>query len=313
MAVSQTQVSPNDDQYSPIHGVYAAAVTPRRPGTQQIDLAASLDVIDFLNSHSLAGIVLQGSTGEFPHYDFEDRVRLAAFAGKRSRIPVLVSVAHSTLDGAVLLAREAAAAGAAGVVLMPPHYFRYEEPELRAYYLEFAAQVQDTPKYLYNIPFFTNPLPVGLSVELLAAGAYDGIKDSSGDMAAFETLKAARANRPFALFVGNDTVFLKARSSGADGVVSGCAEAVPELMLGLERAALAGDTLRATALDTHLQQFIQWLLRFPVPVGIKAALAERGVPAGPLAAPLAPATLALLEEFRQWFRQWLPGILNAVK
>ena len=45
---------------SPIQGVYAAAVTPRRLGTEDINLGAMWDLIDFLVAHGVQGIVLLG-------------------------------------------------------------------------------------------------------------------------------------------------------------------------------------------------------------------------------------------------------------
>jgi hypothetical protein len=43
-----------------IQGVYAAAITPRRLGMQDINLAATWDLFDFLVEHGVNGIVLLG-------------------------------------------------------------------------------------------------------------------------------------------------------------------------------------------------------------------------------------------------------------
>ena len=86
---------------SSIDGVYAAAITPRRAGQQEIDSGALWDLIDFLGAHKVNGIVLMDSIGEFVHYSIEDRARFVGLAVKRSRVPVLVNISHSTLSGAV--------------------------------------------------------------------------------------------------------------------------------------------------------------------------------------------------------------------
>ena len=158
---------------------------------------------------------------------------------------------------------------------------------------------------MYNIPFFTNELESGTAVELLNTGQFAGIKDSSGRMGYFERLASARAEKPFTLLVGNDVIFTHAREAGADGVVSGVACAVPELLMGLDRAICASDDAKVARLEARLQEFIEWLDRLPVPLGVKAATEMRGLSVGPPAVPLSGASLRVLEEFRAWFPAWL--------
>ena len=56
---------------SPINGVYVAAVTPQRKGGEA-DVAAILELVDFLAKAGVNGIALLGSTGEFLHLAFEE-------------------------------------------------------------------------------------------------------------------------------------------------------------------------------------------------------------------------------------------------
>ncbi|MBM3746171.1 MAG: dihydrodipicolinate synthase family protein [Acidobacteria bacterium] len=293
---------------SAIRGINVAAVTPRREGPE-IDLGATFELIEYLAGAGVAGIALLGTTGEFLHYDLSERVRLLALGVKRSRVPIIAGVGHSSLDGALALAREAADAGAAAVLLMPPYFFRYSQEEVKAFYLHFAEEFKGAlDTLLYNIPFFTTPLACDSALELLATGLFAGIKDSSGDFASFERLQAARAARPFNLLVGNDVIFSRARAAGADGVVSGVACAAPELMLGLDRAIGAGASLQIERLETRLKEFIARIDRFPVPVGIREALEVRGLKVGPRSVPLGPQAQREVEAFREWFQSWLPTV-----
>ncbi len=126
-----------------IQGVHAALVTPRRQDRSQVDLGAALELVDFLCRSGVDGIVLLGSTGEFTHFDVEDRLRLTQFAIKRSRAPVMVNVSHSSLDGALTLARQACSDGASALLLMPPHFFRYGQEEIEEFYLRFAQETRE--------------------------------------------------------------------------------------------------------------------------------------------------------------------------
>jgi 4-hydroxy-tetrahydrodipicolinate synthase len=292
-----------------IQGIQAAAVTPRRPSGHQIDIGATLEVVDFLCENGVQGIVLLGSTGEFLHFDYDDRARLGAMAVKRSRAPVFINVSHSTFDGAIRLAEDAKGAGAAGLLLMPPYYFEYEQNEIQEFFLRFAAEVgHRTPIYLYNIPCFTNDMACETSMSLLATGLFEGIKDSSGRFEDFVRFQEMRSQHQFRLLLGADTLYARARHGGADGAVSGIASAVPELLVALERCIASGDASKEAILQQRLEEFAARIDCFPTPFGIKAAGGARGLKTGSCAVPLSADRRKELDSFLGWFREWLPGV-----
>jgi 4-hydroxy-tetrahydrodipicolinate synthase len=294
-------------------GVFAAAVTPHRLEGHEADIGDTLELVDFLARSGVNGTVLLGSTGEFLHVKPSERARLVQFAVKRSRVPIIAGIGHSTLDGALELASEAITAGAAALLLMPPYFFRYDESDVAEFYRRFAKEIgrSTIPMLLYNIPQFTSPIPFEVVRALIDSGNFAGIKDSSGDWQYFQKLAAFRAQNEFVLFVGNDTIYPQARRAGADGVVSGCACAIPEVLVKLEAAILSGNEERVERFTTLLNEFIAWTNRFPTPVAIKVATAARGLKIGPLAVPLGPEKCTALDEFQEWFRNWLPAALQA--
>jgi dihydrodipicolinate synthase/N-acetylneuraminate lyase len=294
----------------PPSGVYVALATPRPQNLVEADAAALFDYIDAISSKGVNGVVLFGSTGEFVHFDITERMRVLMLAKKRCRIPLIVNVAHSTLAGAIELAEDAIEADVAGLLLMPPYYFRYTGSQIGEFYKQFIKEVDGkTPVYLYNIPQFTNPLPPEVMDDLLLSGSFAGIKDSSGDWAQFERLLALREKQPFQLLVGNDVIYRRARALGADGIVSGVAAAIPELLVALDQAILAKDEGRADTLDEKLHEFLAWLDKFPAPVGIKLAACARGWKFAHTAVPYDKPTFALKQEFEAWFQAWSPQIL----
>ena len=289
--------------------IHVAAVTPHREAGYQADLGSTLELVDFLGGAGANGIALLGSTGEFASLSREDRAHLVRLAVKRSRVPIVAGVSHCTLDGTAALASQAAEAGAAAALVMPPYFFRYEQSEVREFYLRLSDRIAGAiPILLYNIPFFTSAISMETACDLLATGRFAGIKDSSGVFENFTTLKALRESAPFTLLIGNDKIFARARQCGADGVISGVACAVPELLLLSKRAIQQGDAAKAESLDARLQEFIVWLDRFPAPMGVKEATAARGIKIGPATVPLSPEKQRAVEEFREWFRGWLPVV-----
>lgn len=291
-------------------GTYASLITPRREGEVEVDLGAMLETLDFVAARGAAGVVLFGSTGEFLHFTPEERSRFVGLAAKRSRVPVLVNVSHSTLDGAVALAEEAAGSGVAGVLAMPPFFYRYEPDSLREFYLQFVSRVAKwTPVYIDNVPEFSNPLPVDVAEVLLASGQFAGIKDSSGGWSTLERLLPL----PVRVLAGNELLYTRALRAGAAGGVFGLATAVPELLSALDRAVTSGDDAAVERLDAWLADLVQWVRRFPSPVAIRQASMLRGLKAGGPAVPLGEERRALLDEFSSWFRGWIKVIEQECK
>ena len=277
-------------------GILAAAITPRRGLAP--DLSAFGDLMDFLASKGVDGIVLFGSTGEFVHFDLDARARLTRELVKRAKVPILSNVSHSTLDGTIELARRALADGAAAAVAMPPYYFRYTQPQLRDFFLRLGEAV-DGPLSLYNIPLFTSELARETARELLKTGRFCALKDSSGDDTYLESLLGTPDVK---LYVGNDPSYRKLKTQGVDGAVSGIASVAPELMLAIDRGSASAERL--------LHEFLKWFAKFPIPAAIGQALEVRcGFPCPP-ATPIAGPEL---EHFRAWTKEWIQEVETQCK
>jgi dihydrodipicolinate synthase/N-acetylneuraminate lyase len=160
------------------------------------------------------------------------------------------------------------------------------------------------PILLYNIPEFTSKIESVTVKRLLDSGLYAGIKDSSGDWSYFEELLSLRKDRPFTLFAGHDRIAQRALSAGADGVISGCASAIPELVVAIGKSP---------ALNRHLEEFVTWVERFPAPVVIKRAVQLRGQKSGEFAVPFDGKRSAELDEFSKWFTAWWPAVAASIQ
>jgi 4-hydroxy-tetrahydrodipicolinate synthase len=192
---------------------------------------------------------------------------------------------------------------------MPPYFFRYGQEEIREFYLRFADALDNSIRiFLYNIPIFTNAISLETAADLLSTCRFAGIKDSSGSFENFEQLRDASSKKALTVMVGSDRIFARARAAGADGIVSGVASAVPELLVALDSALQKNLTAEVERLDAQLQEFLTWHDQFPTPVAVKTATAERGLKVGPCATPLAAAGQKRLEEFRDWFKNWFPQV-----
>jgi 4-hydroxy-tetrahydrodipicolinate synthase len=292
-----------------LSGVFAAAVTPNRPGTLDIDYSALMDQLDFLAGAKVSGICLLGSTGEFLNYSLAERQRAVYLGTRRSRVPVIVGVGHTTLTGALQLAGEAIDAGADGILLMPPCFFRYPQRDIEEFCRIFAQEIGDAvPILLYNVPAYTSPIELPTVKRLLDSGRFAGIKDSSGDPEFLQSLLGLRSEQAFALFVGHDRLAAGALRGGADGVFSGCAAAIPELVVAVAKAGG-----KAEILNRYLEEFVAKLECFPAPIVIKQALGLRGQKPGEFAIPFDAGRTVELRQFSDWFTAWWPAVLSATR
>jgi len=289
-----------------LSGVFASAITPRRAGSQDPDFSGMLDLLDYMAEGGVKGVCLFGAAGELIDYTFAERQRMLYLGVKRSRVPLIAGVSHSTLTGALQLADEAIAAGADALAIMPPWFYSYRQREIEEFYLQFARETGDAvPILIHNEPAHTSKLEIDLMRRLSDSGLFAGIADSSGDEEYFRQLVELKKDRPFALFNGDDRSAAQSLAAGADGVISTSACALPELVTALARGG--GDH----ALQARLLEFVERADQFPFPVAVKRAVELRGQKSSPPLTPLAPETAQALVEFSAWFKGCLPEMKKA--
>ena len=279
------------------HGVIAAALTPRGK-RGDLDFGAAFELTDMLCSAGVGGIVWFAPAGEYPAFGIEERTRLFYLAAKRSRVPLYAGAGAVSLDDSLELGRQALSAGVDRILLPPPHFYQYRQEEIREFYLQFAAHMPKHAEiYISNTPAVTTPIEPATAMELLATGRFAGIEDAAVD------------------FGGRDYCWLAAgdgaatgRPMGAHGIVSATASAAPELICALDCALRRRNGEEVARLQSMLKEFHGWMAQFAQPVILKAAAELRGIKVGPLPVPVSAERERLLDEFRQWFRSWLPAI-----
>jgi 4-hydroxy-tetrahydrodipicolinate synthase len=277
-------------------GVIAAALTPRGK-RGDLDFGAAFELIDLLCSAKLAGVAFFTAAGEYPAFSVDERTRLVYLAAKRSRIPVYAGIGAMSLEASLNLARDAMRAGAAGVLLPPPHFYTYSQEELKGFYLQFAAHAsRGSAIYIANTPSVTTPVETATALDLLATGRFAGIEDTGTD--------GAFAGKTYAWLADDE----RRSAAGANGVVSAAASVAPELVRSLNCALRTGNRAEAERLDALLQEFRAWTRRFAQPIALKVAAELRGLKVGGLPVPVSGERQPVLDEFREWLRVWLPKV-----
>jgi 1-pyrroline-4-hydroxy-2-carboxylate deaminase len=284
-------------------GVFAAITTPFHP-----DLSLDLDMlrrqVRWLVDQGCRGIVPLGSLGEGATLSHDEK--LAVLAACREAIgaatPLVAGVAALSTAGAVALARDAAAAGCDGLMVLPPYLYVGDGRETAAH---FRAVIGATPVpcMLYNNPiaYRTDVTPEGMA-DLCDLANLQAVKESTGDVRRVTALRALLGDR-LAIFMGVDDLIVEGIAAGAVGWIAGLVDALPAESVRLFDLASAGRHAEAQAL---YQWFLPLLRLDTVPKFVQLIkLVQTEVGAGtPTVRPprlqLAPAeldaTLALIRD-----------------
>lgn len=207
-----------------LKGVYPAMVTPLTPD-EKVDKTGLRNVVKYCLKGGVHGIVVLGSTGEFPAMTEtmrQDAIETALDEVK-GRVPVLIGCGEPGTQRTLEQVRFAAKTKADGVLVAIPYYFPLDQAAITRYYLS-VAEVSELPVIMYNFPQMTKTAIAPETVEKLAVHPnIIGIKDSSGDFVNLQRYLDVTAGTDFAVMVGNPALGLAGYLLGAKGgIFAGC-------------------------------------------------------------------------------------------
>src|SRR6059036_1740958 len=222
-----------------IRGVLAPVVTPFKadlsPDSQRL-----IAHCKWLLSQN-CGLAVFGTNSEANSLSLEERLNLLdeLVAAGVDPARMMPGTGCCSIMETVKLTKQAVGHGCAGVLMLPPFYYKdVSEEGLYRYFSEVVQRVGDARLkiYLYRIPpVAVVGITTGLVERLLAAypTAIAGMKDSSGDWNNTKTfldafaVRAGRAVSGFDVFVGSESFLLANMRNGGVGAISATANVNP--------------------------------------------------------------------------------------
>ncbi|MFC7058418.1 dihydrodipicolinate synthase family protein [Halovenus salina] len=258
-----------------MHGIGPPLVTPFTEDGD-VDYPALHDLVDWVEDRGVDFLVPCGSNSEAELLTAAERERVVETVVDAASVPVLAGTGHPGLRETLAATDAAAEAGADAALVVTPFYYDHDQSTLAAYYREVADSA-DLPVYLYSVPTYTG---VRLDPETVADLATHpniaGMKDSSGDLAAFIKTERRTAEADFDLLVGSGSLLAQALDAGASGGVLALANLYP----GACSEIAAADPERARATNAGLVGVNTAITAtYGIP-GLKWAMRQRGAPAG---------------------------------
>ena len=273
---------------APFGRVLTAMVTPFTA-----DGALDLDGAQVLARHLVDsgndGLVLNGTTGEAPTTRAKEKADLirAVVEAVGDRCSIVAGVGSNDTAHSVSMAREAAAAGADGVLVVTPYYNKPPQAGVIAHVLA-VADAADRPVMLYDIPGRSAiPMETETIVRLAEHPRVVAMKDAKLDL---EATSWVLQRTDLAYYSGQDAYTLPIMSIGGVGVVGTSTAFTAAGTAAMCAAYASGDVDAARELHRRLLPAFTGIFRAQGTILVKAGLREMGLPAGPVRLPLVDAT-----------------------
>ena len=204
--------------------------------------------------------------------DLLDRLLAAGIAPER----LMPGTGACALPDAIELTRHAVGAGCAGVLMLPPFYYKgvSDEGLFRAYAQVIESVADERLRiYLYHIPPVSGvPITLGLIERLLKAypGIVAGTKDSSGDWAHTSATLAQFQPHGFDVFAGSENFLLATMRGGGAGCITATGNVNPSAIVKLYQTWQQAD---ADEQQMKLDEQRAAFARFPMIPAMKSAIA----------------------------------------
>lgn len=271
-----------------VSGTVVPMATPTHGTRRAVDFETLAQFTRRLIDAGCDGLFPASSIGEFPNFTTAQNRRVVETVAGAADDSTTVLAGCSDTDVETVLENVEVAneADADAAVVLPPYYLGTTRSGLERFF-RIVADESALPVVLYNIPQLTgNRLDVDLVASLADHDAFVGLKDTSGDLT-YHHRVITTTDDEFTVFQGATELATASLELGADGLVAGPANVVPEAMVSLYEAHDRGD---ARTVEQLLRRVVLPLVSatsdLPTASAVKHLVAEAGLDVGEPLPPL---------------------------
>ncbi|AXE39304.1 4-hydroxy-tetrahydrodipicolinate synthase [Acidipropionibacterium virtanenii] len=274
----------------PVFGrLLTAMVTPMTPdGEVDLERAAQL-AARLVDDQRNDSVLVNGTTGESPTTSDEEKSALvrAVVGAVGDRAQVITGVGTNDTRHTLELARQAADAGADGLLVVTPYYSKPPQAGLVDHFTRIA-DATDLPVMLYDIPGRTG---TAIAPETLIALSEHprivAVKDAKGRVVESATVMASC---DLAYYSGDDAITPALMAVGGVGVIGTSTHFTGRRMREFIDLFVAGHQDEALTVYREILPVLTGVFAAQGVVMVKAGLAHQGFPVGSVRSPLVAAT-----------------------
>jgi len=263
-----------------IVGVLAPVITPFRKDYAP-DAERFVRHCRWLLKSGCSGLAVFGTNSEANSMSVAEKRKLleALVTGGVPPSALMPGTGHSALSDSIEMTRAAVDLGCAGVLMLPPFYYKGVPDEgLYRNFAEVIERVGDErlQLYLYHIPPVSQ-VPISLQLIERLLSKYPrivaGVKDSSGDWSNTKAMLDAFAKDGFDVFAGSEVFLLDNMRNGGKGCITATGNINPGPIDKVFRNWRSADADRLQAGITATRKIVQ---KQPMIAALKAAVAHFG-------------------------------------
>ena len=284
-------------------GAGVAIITPfHEDGSINYDQLKKL--VDYHCENGTDSIVICGTTGESATMTEEEHLecikRTIDFTA--GRIPVIAGTGSNCTATAVELSREAAKAGADGLLVVTPYYNKATQKGLIEHYKAIAREA-DAPIIMYSVASRTgcNIEPATVAALVKEVDNIVGVKEASGNISQVAKIMQLTQG-DIDLYSGNDDQIVPILALGGKGVISVLSKVAPRETHEICAKFFAGDIAGSRELQLKAIPLINALFSEVNPIPVKKAVSLMGMEAGGLRMPLTEMEEANAQKLAQAMR-----------
>jgi len=263
-----------------IEGVLSPVITPFRKDYSP-DAERFVRHCKWLLKSGCAGLAVFGTNSEANSLSVSEKRHLLEklVSGGVPASALMPGTGHCALSDSIEMTRAAVELGCAGVLMLPPFYYKGVSDEgLFRNFAEVIERVGDErlSLYLYHIPPVAQvAITLGLIEKLLSKypGVIAGVKDSSGDWANTKAMLDAFAKGGFDVFAGSEVFLLDNMRNGGKGCITATGNINPGPIANVYKNWRSNDADQLQAGITATRKIVQ---KQPMIPALKAAVAHFG-------------------------------------
>ena len=267
-----------------IEGVAAPVITPFNKDYSP-DAARFVRHCRWLLKSGCAGLAVFGTNSEANSMSVSEKRKLleALVNGGVPATALMPGTGHCALSDSIEMTRAAVELGCAGVLMLPPFYYKGVSDEgLYRNFAEVIERVGDErlQLYLYHIPPVSQvAITLGLIERLLGKypGIVAGVKDSSGDWSNTKAMLDAFAKEGFDVFAGSEVFLLDNMRNGGKGCITATGNVNPSAIDRLYKNWRSPEADKLQAGISATRKIVQ---KQPMIPALKAIVAHFGNDAG---------------------------------
>lgn len=265
-------------QIKDFKGIIPALMTPYDKDGRY-DKSCSAEMVDWLVSMGVGGFYLTGSNGTGAYMDSEERIEVVdtITAQVNGRVPVMAHIAAVSSRLSAKMASAAQKSGCTAVSAVPSYYEKLTISQMMEYYTRIA-DASDLPLIVYAQTHIYEP-SVEMFEQLNTIDKVAGVKFTGPNHYMMGRIKE-HLGKDFIVFSGFDEMILSGLIYGADAVIGGTYNVMPDLYMRCQDKLFHGDVKGAKKDVLAANAIVELMCKYGIACAMHANFEFMGINAG---------------------------------